>query len=869
MLKISKPLCNHQSTYITCTTLPNLSWKLTSDNSGVMQTAYEVQVAREPDFNTIITSSGRVGSGRSQQVPCPNFTPEPGMAYCVRVQVWDNMQETSGWSEAAGFEMAPAGELLEKACFITAETDADAASAKGTYLATSFSLSKNPTCARVYATALGCYQLWVNGIPVNDNIMPPGWSEYGKRLYYQNYDVRPLLRAGENRIVALVAPGWYKGRVGFTGHRSLYGNKTALFLCLRACDEDGVESVIVSDSSWFCHDSPLLFSEIYDGETYDARLEDARIHDASCDLGCLGWRRVYTLKNFTGKMYPQEHPPIRALDEILPVALLKTPAGETVLDFGQNMTGRVRFKVNGQSGARVVLRHAEVLDGNGNFYTLNLASAKQRLEYTLKGNGDEWQPLFTYMGFRYVCVDEWPGEIHPDDFAAVQLGSSYEDAGSFTCSNPLVNQLIHNIRAGMRCNFLDVPIDSPQRDGRVGWTGDAQIFIRTACYLGKVYPFFQKWLTDLADAQHPDGSVPFTVPDALEGKTGKAPDLKGNDRGSAAWGDAAVICPWTLYLTTGDVDILRRQYPSMTAWVEYMRAHATEGLIWEDGFHFGDWLAPDADPSQGEFYGSTPQYYLSSAYYAYSTGILAKIATILGLEKDATEYDKLYVNIKKAFAGRYLNEDGNLSVQTQTAYAVALAFELLPEENRSMAAATLAGLIRDNDGLLRTGFVGTPYLCFALSQNGQLEAAYDLLLQERVPGWLYQVKMGATTVWENWDGLLPDGTPKGLFMNSFNHYAYGAIGDWLFRVAAGLEIVESEPGYRHILFQPQPGGGFTQVDANHESEYGRVRIHWAIERDHISIELHVPVNTYFTLQYQSHTVHGGSGVHHYRFLIAG
>ncbi len=504
--------------------------------------------------------------------------------------------------------------------------------------------------------------------------------------------------------------------------------------------------------------------------------------------------------------------------------VLMTPKGETVIDFGQNLSGRVHFKVQAEEGSEIVLKCFETLDADGNVYTANLRSARQEIRYICRGGGrEEYHPLFTFMGFRYVQVLKWPGEVKREDFSAYALYSRMEQTGTFRCSHPLVNRLQQNILWGLKGNFLDIPTDCPQRDERVGWTGDAQIFCRTACYLMNAYTFFRKWLKDVAADQTPEGGVPHVVPDIISGKEEGDWLLSQGTHSAAAWADVAVINPWTLYLIYGDRTILEEQYDSMKKWIGFMEAHSVD-YIWNYKLQFGDWVALDAE--EGSYFGATPNDLTCTAYFAYSTGLFAKIADILGKPEDAAYYGALYEKILEKFRDTFFTDDGYMTAQTQTAHIVALYFNLTPEAFRQQTAKRLVELLRKEGGHLVTGFVGTPYFCHVLSSNGYVKEAYELLLKEDFPSWLYQVKMGATTVWEHWDGLKPDGTMWSPDMNSFNHYAYGAVGDWLYRVVLGMEPDQRDPGYHHSVISPQTGDAFDFAEGAYESVYGTLRVHW-------------------------------------------
>ncbi|RPJ81648.1 MAG: alpha-L-rhamnosidase, partial [Acidobacteria bacterium] len=500
----------------------------------------------------------------------------------------------------------------------------------------------------------------------------------------------------------------------------------------------------------------------------------------------------------------------------------------------------VRLKVQGPAGTSVTLLHAEVLDKEGNFYTENLRNAKQTVQYTLKGGGSEtFEPHFTFQGFRYVAVDGYPGTLTLDSLTGVVIHSDMAKSGEFESSFPLINQLQHNIVWGQKGNFVDVPTDCPQRDERLGWTGDAQVFARTAAFNYDVAGFFTKWLKDVAADQLENGSVPFVIPDVLS-RPGRP------SAGSAAWADSAVIIPWTMYLVYGDKRFLEEQYESMARWVEYMRQRAGDDYLWTGDFHFGDWLA--FATTRSDYPGATTgKDYIATAFFAHSTDLLARVARVLGRTEDASRYEQLVSKIKEAYRREFVTENGRVAENTQTAYALALEFDLLPENLRHAAAKRLAAEVRERKHLT-TGFVGTPYLCHVLTRYEYLDEAYLLLKREEYPSWVYPVKQGATTIWERWDGQKPDGSFQDKGMNSFNHYAYGAIGDWMYRVMAGIELDPAAPGYKHILVQPQPGGGFTSAKASHETMYGKVSSAWSLKDGNFELAVQIPANTRATVR---------------------
>ena len=671
----------------------------------------------------------------------------------------------------------------------------------------------------------------MNGRRVGDSCFTPGWTSYKHRLQVQTYDVTELLNEGDNALGAMLGKGWYAGHLGWVHKSGYYGTRTALTLELCIRYEDGREETIRTGDGWKTAGSPILMSELYHGETYDARLELPGWSAAGFDDS--GWAAVEIIEQSNDVLIAQENDPVRKLEELKPIALITTPLGETVLDMGQNMVGWLRFSVQGAAGREVAVHHAEVLDQEGNFYTANLRSAKQEIRYVLKGGGKEtYEPRFSFQGFRYVRLTGFGDTVSLDDFTGVVLYTDMAATGQFECSDPMINQLQHNIDWGLKGNFLDVPTDCPQRDERLGWTGDAQMFIRTAAYLRNIGPFFTKWCRDLAADQNEEGGVPFVIPQVLDDKS----------HSSAAWGDAAIICPWTLYLAYGDKRILAEQYGSMQAWVNYIRKQGDNEYLWNTGFHFGDWLGLDAKPDT--YVGATDRDLIATAFYAYCVELMGKIADVLGKADDAEAYKVWHARILEAFNREFVTPAGRLSVPTQTAQVLSLMFGLVDGAAKERAIGKLTELLEESKFHLTTGFVGTPYLNLVLSANGMNDAAYKLLLQQDYPSWLYPITKGATTIWEHWDGIKPDGSFWSADMNSYNHYAYGAIGDWLYRHVAGIDTDEEQAGYKHIRIKPQPGDGLTWADARLESMYGEVRSAWKKQDDGgMTLEAAVPANT--------------------------
>lgn len=810
---------------------PRFSWRFRDAGDNFVQSGRRTQVADNPAFAPVLWDSGAVADDCSHFVAYEGPALEPATRYWVRVQA-EGSGKTSPWVET-WFETA----LDPKASapgqwpipFISPEGPKEGRSSAAKALRRTFELPFAPFSARVYATALGLYELTVNGSKASPAVLTPGWTAYQKRLAYQTYDVTALLKKGPNTLGALLGPGWYKGEMSWLRSRNLYGKRLALSALLEVRGAEGQWLTLTTDGTWQAAGSALTFAEIYHGEVYDARLEGTEV-----------WTKAEVVPTPKIALVPQDGPAV-VPQERFAARKITTPQGGEVFDFGQVLTGWVKFTVRGRAGDRVVLSHAETLDAKGNFYTKNLRHARNRIEYTLKGAGAEtFEPRFSFQGFRYVRVEEWPGTVNVGALEAVVIHSQMTPSLDFECSHPGLNQLHHNITWGWKGNAVDIPTDCPQRDERLGWTGDAQIFAATAARLYQVDGFFRKWFRDVRADQYADGSIPFVVPDVLTRNPKKEPMMKGA-AGSTGWGDVAVIGPWQVWLASGDRRLLEESWPMMRDWVEFIRTKAEDGVLWNTGFHFGDWVALDA--KEGSFFGATPNDLTATAYFAYSTSLLARAARVLGKDKEAKTYEALHDRIVKAFQAEFLTPRGRLAARTQTAHILALVFDLVPEAQRARTIADLARLLEENDGHLTTGFLGTPAFCDALTGAGRLDLAYGLLLKDDYPSWLYQVGKGATTVWEHWDGLKPDGTMWSVKMNSFNHYAYGAVGDWMYRTIGGIALDPSAPGYKHIVFHPQPGGGLTSARERIETPYGPASMAWTIDQGRWTLTFEVPPNT--------------------------
>lgn len=693
--------------------------------------------------------------------------------------------------------------------------------------------------ATLYATAMGVYVPWLNGKRVGDSVLMPGWTAYQHRVFYQAYDVTAYLQK-KNRLAIGVGVGWAVGVAGKNlHHHNRYTDHSSLRAALTVTYADGTAETVMTDEQWQVFTTATVMNDFYLGET----------QDLTAPRECLGAAVLSDVKTRTVK---QTGPWVREQDTVKPIALLHTPKNETVIDFGQNLAGYVRLRVRGKKGDRIVLHHGEVLDADGNFYNANYRKAESCVTYVLDGEERELSPLYTFQGFRYVRLTEYPSEtVDLADFTAVAIHSEMTRTGDFVCGNQKLNQLYHNIVWGQKGNYIDVPTDCPQRDERLGWTGDTQVFCRTAAINFDVEPFFTKWMEDMAIEQREDGAISWIVPHL--------------DRQipSAAWGDAACVVPYEIYRAYGNVRLLEKHFPVMKKWVDYIHGTGEEEFLWRGGKHMGDWLA--MDNGEGVYSGATSKDYIASAYFAYSTALLIRAGH--ALRKDMAEYETLYEQVRAAIRARYFKDgrtdmtvDGTeWKAETQTGYVLALYFDLCTPADRPLFAARLAALVEENGCRMTTGFVGTPYLLHALSENGKTALAYTLLLQEQNPSWLYAVNHGATTIWEHWDSQREDGSFWSTDMNSFNHYAYGAVFDWIFGVAAGITPIEA--GYAVTRIAPQPDRRLGFLKTSLVTRHGKLELHWYYREERVVYELRIPDGMTAELELpsgQKHTLTGGT-----------
>lgn len=800
---------------------PRFSFNV-SDTDAKEQTAAQIEVALDEAFSNLIFDSGKKEDLDSLAYELP-IELQPRTRYYWRVHVWaDNGDEAV--SETAWFETAKMSETWE-AKWIAPDLDKHV----HPVLSHSFELTGAIASARAYVCGLGLYEMQVNEEKAGNEYLTPHFNAYKKWLQYQTYDLTKMLRQGENRVDVSLGNGLYKGRFGFDGFSTeLYGDQFALLCEIVVTYKDGTSAVIPTDTTWKAAKSKVVDGNLYDGEVYDATFESSEVF--AVRMADLGFDRLKARLSL----------PVVVKEERKPIEVIHTPAGETVLDMGQNMVGWLQFRTSAPKGTVIRLQHGEVLQ-DGNFYRENLRTAKAEYQYTADGKDAIVRPFFTFYGFRYVKVEGWHGELDLADFTGCVLYSDLETIGHIETSDERVNRLFLNALWGQKGNFLDIPTDCPQRDERMGWTGDAQVFSGTANFNMDTFAFFSKYGYDMAREQEDRGGmVPMVVP---------AANVQGG--GSSAWGDAATIIPWNTYLHFGDKAILEGQFESMKGWVDFIKRADDESRsrrLWTVGFHFGDWLALDGSNPDSPM-GGTDTDFIASAYYCYSSQLVAKAARALGKNELADNYQKLSDEVKAAIQDEFFTKNGRLGLDMQTGYAVALFMDLVPDEFKSRVSEALRKRLKIDRNHLKTGFVGTPYLNRVLSQYGSNDLAYTLLLNDDYPSWLYAVKMGATTIWERWNSILPDGKIGSTGMNSLNHYAYGAIVEWMYRDVAGINPTEDKPGFRHVELAPQPDYRLKWVKAEVQSASGLYRSEWSFSEDgHLTFQFTIPFNATATVR---------------------
>ncbi|MBM7566169.1 alpha-L-rhamnosidase [Paenibacillus sacheonensis] len=809
-------------------TRPRLSWMIETKARGFLQSAYRILVSTDIrqllDETGNVWDSGKVESEQSVFVPYGGAPLRSNERYYWKVRVWDTEGNPSVWSETAEWSMGLLSRDDWKAEWIGEPFKPVEGNREAGFFRKSFAIGKPIREATIYATAFGAIEISLNGSRVGEDYFAPEWTDYHTRVHYRTYDVTSLLREGPNAVGTILGEGWYSGHIAWYG-KNLYGEALRFMLQLYVRYEDGTEETIVSDASWKESKGPILFSDFLMGESYDARLEHRGWNEAGFDDSA--WRSPHAFGGFKGWIQAQISPPIRVMEVMEQIAEQKLAPGTRLVDIGQNMVGWARIRLMGDRGSAVTLRYAEVLNPDGSIYTDNLRTAKQTDTYILKGEGEEiYEPRFTFHGFRYVEITA-SADVNVLQVTGRVIHNAMKPTGRLVTSDAGVNRLFSNIQWTQRANFISVPTDCPQRDERMGWTGDAQIFSRTATYNMDAAGFFAKYMTDIADAQRKTGAF-----------TDTAPFLKGFSDwstfvASAGWADAGVIIPWTMYGVYEDRRIIEEHYDAMAAWMAYL-VQMNPSLLRTDTQYYGDWLSLNAN---------TPMDVFATAYFAYCAKLMAEMSEAVGRAEQAASYAALFDRIRSRFNEAFVTEDGRIAGETQTGYAMALFMDLLPQDTRRKAASHLAADIEQRGWHITTGIHGIKYLLPVLCEVGYEDAAYRLLLQDTYPSWLYSVRNGATTIWERWDGWTEEKGFQNPGMNSFNHYALGAVGEWMFRYMGGIDRRSDTPGYKHIQIRPFMNDKLAFVDCRYESSYGTIRNRWSIEGGAADIQVTIPPNT--------------------------
>lgn len=836
-LRISRPRVDYLDNPIGITVEhPRLSWILTSDQRDQRQRAYHILVATERAMldqdSGALWDSGRVESDETAQIVYEGTPLLVRQRAWWKVRSWNQDDVPSPWSGIAHWEAG----LLKPAQWIgrwlslpglvpdpdVPESDELDALVPAPLFRRAFTITKEVASARLYATARGVYEASLNGDVVGDQVLAPGWTDYTKRQQFQTHDVTSKLVNGENVLGGWVAPGWFCGYVGWQHQSRFYGTTPQLLMQLHIDYSDGTSEIVATDSEWRATTGPIRYADLLMGEYHDARRELRGWNTAGYDDGL--WSDVAVSARSPTPFVSDPAQPVRALETIAPIAVTEPTPGAFIFDLGQNIAGRVSIRAAGPAGTAIMLRFGEILDNDGSLYTANLRAARATDTFVLAGKGEEvYEPRFTFHGFRYVEVTGYPGTPGLDAITGRFIGSDTLPAGNFSCSDELVNQLQRNIVWGQRGNFLSVPTDCPQRDERLGWLGDAQVFAATAIGNMDVSAFFTKWMRDVSDAQGWNGAF-----------SNVAPRLADLDDAAPAWGDCGVILPWTIWQAYADTRIIDEHWAAMVAWVRWIR-DANPDLRWRHNrmHDYGDWLSIGAD---------TPKELIGTAYFAWDAKLMAEMAEATGRIEEATTYRRLFDDIAAVFRDAYVHADGTIEGDTQTVYCLALHFGLLGEELRPMAARHLVDRIANKDGHLSTGFVGVSYLCHVLTEHGYPEIAYQLLQNETFPSWKYSILHGATTIWERWDGWTDQTGFQDPDMNSFNHYSLGSVGDWMRRSVAGISQVPGTVGYGRLRIRPRVSNALSFAEGRYDSIRGPIRSRWERRGDRVVLDVDVPAN---------------------------
>ncbi len=822
---------------------PRLSWQLAPGPRGQKQTAYQILVASskaalESDQGDL-WNSDKVDSGECLNISYGGKELTSRMRCHWKVRIWDQDGDVSPYSEPSWWEMALLENSEWKARWIEFPypvEDYRENPAPATMLRKEVSIERPISEARAYVSALGLYELRINGKKVGRDVLTPGWTDYNKRVQYQTYDVTGLLKVGRNALAALCAEGWYAGRIGWDPERWKYGGQPRFLLQIELRFNDGSVKTLCSSGNWKgTIDGQIRYASMLDGELHDNRFSLSGWDIPNFDDGGWGQAREVSVDS---ELVPQKSEPMRVTEEIVPVGITEPMPGVFVFDLGQNISGWCRLRAELSSGDQVRLRHAEALDQTGNIYVDNLRSASQTDVFVAGEDGEfVFEPKFTCHGFRYVEVKGLRNEPTLDTIRGCVVHSDVRRVGRFECSNPDLNKLMENILWTQRDNIVGVPTDCPQRDERLGWMGDAQAFCQTSCFNMDMIRFYSRWLREVRGAQCEDGRFPNFAPNPWNGRF----------LGSPAWGDAGVIIPWVLYLNYGDIRLLKMHYPSARRWVEFIRERNPD-LIWreERGNDYGDWLngnTLDLD-DWSDRNAEMPKDAFATAFFAYSVQLLEKMAGVLGNRKDEREYGELYGGIKDAYVREFIDERGRIAGDAQACYAISLCFDLVPDELKDKSMSRLLELIQARDDRLSTGFHGTKALMSELVKWGQIELAYGLLQRRGPPSWMHMIDEGATTIWERWDGYVEGRGFQDPGMNSFNHYAFGSIGEWVYENVVGISPSQEHPAWKKIIIRPQPGGGLTEITGEHDSVRGRIGVSWMIQEGQFLLDLEIPPNSW-------------------------
>jgi alpha-L-rhamnosidase len=841
-------------------TSPQLSWILEGGQSDQIQTAYRILVASDAvklkkDIGDL-WDSGKVISDDETCIVYAGTPLASGMVCHWKVMVWDRDGKSGKWSKPAIWSMGLLDSADWKASWIgfdaprieaeNIEKKPGSLLVPPSFLRKEFQVKKNVKRAMLYASAMGLYEMHINGERIGEDFFTPGWTDYKKRVYYNTYDVTGIVKNGENAIGGILADGWYSGHIGYKKTRDFYGKNPRLLGQLVIEHEDGSVTSVITDNTWKASIGPMLESGFLPGETYDGRLEISGWDQPGFDEA--HWSGVAVTDKIAAKIEAYPSGTVKVYQEIKPLSLSEPKEGNFVFDMGTNFAGFVRLKVKAKRGTKITLKFGERLNPDGTVYTANLRAARVIDTYICKGDGVEiWQPRFTFHGFQYVGMTGFPGKPGKNAITGIELTSATPVAGSFECSDKRLNQLYKNIRQTQRANFIDIPTDCPQRDERMGWTGDAQAYVRTASLNSDVQSFFRKWLVDLTDAQLEDGDFPKVAPEVVTYKSG-----------GPAWADAGIICPWAIYEVYGDKTILEKHYDAMAKFVEFREKSAPDHLAPAKFHCFGDWLNINAN---------TPKDVIYVAYTAGDAQIMAKVAAVLGKKSDVDKYNKLYDDIKQAFNKAYVSSDGNIKGDTQTAYILALWFDLVDGQMRDKAEQHLIERIKERDWHLSTGFVGTRDLMHVLTRIGRTDVAYRLLFTDTYPSWLFPVKNGATSIWERWNSWTPENGFGDTGMNSFSHYAYGAVGQWMFENIGGIK--STEPGYKKIIIKPYITDKLTWAKTSYDCIHGKISVDWQRREKKVTLKVIVPTNVKATIHVpgKDEPVEVGSGSYTYKSVI--